>query len=830
MGTLSLTKRILLPLIIAGLVVFAVGSYFVNNLEARQKNDAVLQQAEAMQAHLKSVLAAKAEVMEASLRFIAQDKQLIAALQAGDRNALLALGSPIYQRLHERNNVTHFYFHDAHRVNLLRVHTPERHGDVINRFTTLGAEKNAAMLSGIELGPLGTFTLRSVLPVFHDGHLIGYIELGQEIDGLIQDARTMFHVELFMLIEKQFLKQGEWEAGMRMLGRPFNWNTLSDAVLVSQSLPDAPIALLDSVAHTHNDTLIGIQKDIELQGHLYWASIIPVRDAGGHQVAMMVMLRDMTQLIAQLKGDMWVFTGISAILSLFILILFYMILSGTERELGISRQKLVDESRTREEMQAGFIRQLQGEQAKLRESEEQFEKISASAQDAIICMDNEGNISFWNQAAETIFGYAQQEVLGKNLHRLIVPERFLEAHLKAFPAFQETGQGAALGKTLELAAIRRDGTEFPVEIALSATLIAGKWNGIGVLRDITERKNAQLKIELSLNIQRVLDAILNISLPPLTLKEVLFKSLDSVLSIPAFSLLNKGAVFLVVNGEQTLEMVAQRNLPDALLHSCAVLPFGKCLCGKAAATREIVFFNHLNEQHEIRYDGIQPHGHYCIPILSGGRLLGVLNAYVAAGHASDESEKLYLKTVADTLATVIERKQGEEKLQLLAHHDPLTGLPNRTLFHDRLEQGLALATRNRQGMALLFLDLDHFKEINDTLGHDMGDLLLRETATRLLGCVRKTDTVARMGGDEFTVIVTETNSPESAEHVAKHILKSLLEPFVLNGTSYNVGCSIGIARYPEHGADSETLLKNADAAMYQAKRKRNTFCTFDNDL
>ena len=244
----------------------------------------------------------------------------------------------------------------------------------------------------------------------------------------------------------------------------------------------------------------------------------------------------------------------------------------------------------------------------------------------------------------------------------------------------------------------------------------------------------------------------------------------------------------------------------------------------------MVFFNHLNEQHEIRYDGIQPHGHYCIPIMSGGELLGVLNAYVAADHISDEREKGYLKTVADTLALVIVRKQDEEKLELLAHNDHLTGLPNRALFHDRLELGLAMVKRNQQGLAVLFLDLDHFKEINDTLGHDVGDVLLKEASNRLLSCVRKADTVARMGGDEFTVIVTDTKTPESAEIVAKKILQVLLLPFELNGKLCNVGCSIGIARYPEHGADSETLLKHADTAMYYAKRKRNTYCSFSDDL
>ena len=830
MHSFTLKKRIILPLILAGLVIFGLGSYLVSNLDARQKNDAVLQESEAMQSHIQSALDTKAEVMEASLRFIVQDRQIVAALQAGDRKELLALSAPIYERLHQKHNITHFYFLDAHRINLLRVHKPEKYGDVIDRYTALEAEKSADIFSGIELGPLGTFTLRSVLPVFNDGKLLGYIELGQEIDDLIQESHTMFHVELFMLVNKQYLVQSEWEAGMRMLGRPFDWNTLSAAVLVSQSLRDAPIETLDQITSVHSGTGISIVQDIDLQGHRYWAGIIPVHDAGGRQVATLVMLHDMTHLIEHSKKDMLLFTGISTAVGLGILILFYLILGQIEQELIQSREKLIAEGKTREKMQSRFIQQLQGEQEKLRESEERFEKISASAQDAIISMDNDGTISFWNEAAETILGYAQTEVLGKNLHELIAPERFREAHHKAFPAFQETGQGAFMGKTLEMAAIRKDGAEFPIEISLSATRIAGKWNGIAVLRDISERKKAQREIELALHIQRVLDSILNISLPPLTLKEVLFKSLDVFLSIPTFSLLNKGAIFMAVKDEQTLEMVAQRNLPDALLRSCTLLPFGKCLCGRAAASREIVFFNHLNDQHEISYDGIEPHGHYCIPIMSEGQLLGVLNAYVAAGHISDESEKKFLKTVADTLAVVIERKQTEEKLQRLAHNDTLTGLPNRTLFYDRLEQGLALARRHQQELAVLFLDLDHFKEINDTLGHDMGDALLRETTNRLLACVRKSDTVARMGGDEFTVILTEVKTPESAEHVAKNILKALLEPFELNGTLCKVGCSIGIVRYPVHGMDSETLLKHADEAMYHAKRKRNTFCSYNNNL
>lgn len=179
---------------------------------------------------------------------------------------------------------------------------------------------------------------------------------------------------------------------------------------------------------------------------------------------------------------------------------------------------------------------------------------------------------------------------------------------------------------------------------------------------------------------------------------------------------------------------------------------------------------------------------------------------------------------------ITERKRAEKQLQMLAHNDPLTGLANRALFHERLERGLLLAQRQHHSMAVLFLDLDHFKEINDTLGHDMGDVLLKEVTARLLACVRKTDTVARMGGDEFTLIINELKAAEDAEYVAKDILEAFSQPFELDKKFYNVSCSIGIAIFPEHGKDNKTLLKHADLAMYYAKRQRNTFCNFRNIL
>ncbi|MBF0612763.1 MAG: diguanylate cyclase [Magnetococcales bacterium] len=174
------------------------------------------------------------------------------------------------------------------------------------------------------------------------------------------------------------------------------------------------------------------------------------------------------------------------------------------------------------------------------------------------------------------------------------------------------------------------------------------------------------------------------------------------------------------------------------------------------------------------------------------------------------------------------RKELEERLRAQAEFDALTGLPNRRLFEDRLIQSLALARRNQTHMVLMFVDLDHFKEVNDTLGHDAGDELLREAAKRLKECVRRSDTVARLGGDEFTVILPEVTHPNLAELVANKILEQLKRPFFPTSREARISGSVGIAIFPEDGHDVETLMKSADEAMYRSKKAgRATFRFFN---
>ncbi|HEX7894801.1 MAG TPA: EAL domain-containing protein, partial [Terriglobales bacterium] len=202
-------------------------------------------------------------------------------------------------------------------------------------------------------------------------------------------------------------------------------------------------------------------------------------------------------------------------------------------------------------------------------------------------------------------------------------------------------------------------------------------------------------------------------------------------------------------------------------------------------------------------------------------------ANMRAVRDSDGSITLLEGTIED----ITERKQAQEQVQYLAYYDALTGLANRTLLYDRMSKALASAQRRGEKLALLFLDLDRFKIINDSLGHSFGDLLLQQVAERLKAWARDQDTVARIGGDEFLIALTGIKDFPDVAVAAERVMDAMTREFVIQERRFNVNCSIGISIYPEHGADSEALIKNADAAMYVAKENgRNAYRFFSEDM
>jgi diguanylate cyclase (GGDEF)-like protein len=177
-----------------------------------------------------------------------------------------------------------------------------------------------------------------------------------------------------------------------------------------------------------------------------------------------------------------------------------------------------------------------------------------------------------------------------------------------------------------------------------------------------------------------------------------------------------------------------------------------------------------------------------------------------------------------SLLYAIERKMAEDTINKLAYHDALTGLPSRILFNDRFTMAMADSKRNDKNTALIMLDLDHFKDVNDTFGHDAGDDLLKEVSHRLTSILRQTDTVCRMGGDEFALLISDASAREMIEEVAQRIIATIVKPFSLHGVNESISASLGIAIYPDDGENIETLFKHADMAMYEVKKvARNNY-------
>ena len=199
--------------------------------------------------------------------------------------------------------------------------------------------------------------------------------------------------------------------------------------------------------------------------------------------------------------------------------------------------------------------------------------------------------------------------------------------------------------------------------------------------------------------------------------------------------------------------------------------------------------------------------------------------------ASVKGLVLHCRDISDRIEAEARLKENQSRLKHLAHHDPLTNLPNRTLFKERLNQALAKARRSGEQVAIVFLDLDRFKKINDTLGHEAGDHLLKGVASRLRTCIRQSDTVARLGGDEFVLILEGINQPGPVITVAKKILSALTQPFVINGYQLYLTTSMGISLFPTDGEEATALMKCADVAMYRVKEQgRNNYQFYQPDM
>lgn len=467
------------------------------------------------------------------------------------------------------------------------------------------------------------------------------------------------------------------------------------------------------------------------------------------------------------------------------------------------------------------LRRAQAERA---HAEARFAGILGIAAEAIIAVDEEQRIVLFNQSAEQTFGYSAQEIIGQPLDRLL-PERFAAAHgahVRRFGAGAETAR--RMGQRRTVYGRRKDGKEFPAEVSISKLVQDGRVTYTAILRDITERKQAEDELRLLQTITLAVSATPDL---PAAIGVVLQK----VCEVTGW---NVGQAWLPQPDNGRLVCCPAWQAADKGFESFRAASLetrfapGQGLPGRVWSSKQPAWVP------DVTRDGNFPRAPHAaaaglragmaFPVLANDEVIVILEFFLREPRAEDRHLIDLVSAVANQLGAVIVRKRSEEQLRYLAHYDVLTGLPNRALLHDRLRQAMYEAARHHRIVGVAFLDLDRFKTINDSLGHEAGDVLLRAVAKRLSDCLRPDDTVARLSGDEFAVVFAGMEHADDAARVAQKILGAFTLPFPVGGQELFVTASIGLTLYPLDDSDVEGLLRNADVAMYRAKEAgRNNY-------
>ena len=407
----------------------------------------------------------------------------------------------------------------------------------------------------------------------------------------------------------------------------------------------------------------------------------------------------------------------------------------------------------------------------LRDSEAIMSATINTAMDAVLQMDAEGIIFGWNNQAETMFGWSREEALGRKLHETIIPPQYRQAHIRGMTHFLATGEGPVLNKRVEIFALHRDGHEFPIELSITPLKIADKYEFSAFLRDITERKQNEKKLELAASV---------------------------------FTHAREGIVITDAAGTIV-------DVNDTFTHITGYLR-GEAL-GQDQRIRESD--RQSPEFHAAIHSSLAENGHWSGEIWNrrkNGEVYVEMQTVSAVRDARGAVQH-YVCLFTD----ITFQKEQQRQLEHIAHFDALTSLPNRVLLADRLHQAMLQCQRRGKTLAVAYLDLDGFKQVNDKHGHGVGDEMLVLLSQRIKEVLREGDTLARLGGDEFVAVLVDLDDPTDCEPVLARLLQAASQPVTVGDVVLTVSASIGVTRYPQDGADADLLLRYADQAMYIAK-------------
>jgi diguanylate cyclase (GGDEF)-like protein/PAS domain S-box-containing protein len=636
----GIKSRVLIPLVLA--IAALLGGSLAGLWWLQQRQLEIEQNArrKTVEAAFARLIDEQADLMTAALEVMAWDHELIEAFEAGDREVLLKAAERFYQPLNRDHQVTHHYFIDADRLTFLRVHQPGRHSDVIDRVTMKRAQQSGQPQRGLEMGPLGTFTLRVVKPWVHEGRTIGFLELGCEIDHIIQQVKRDVGVNLCVLIDKVHVVREGWESGMRMLGREARWGQMPHQLLVSHTIESCHKALVEQIIERRKSGPELQLAQFDLNDHKHLVSSVPLRDVSGQPVGELLIVTDATAFSTHAESLMRLIGAIGLTIGTLLLVTIYVLIDRVQSDLRRAQEKLEQENRARH-------------------ADLKFQQLLINTiPSPVYYKDTEGRYLGCNRAYEQFVELDREQIIGRTVR-----------------------------DTLPLAV---------------AEEVQAKD------RQLLERGGIQ---EYEANFTRA-------------------------------------------NGEQL----------------------------------NVVF-------NKATFDGVD------------GRPAGFVGV----------------------ITDITDRKQIERDLQSAARRDALTGLPNRSLFMEQLNESIQRCKEDpAQQFAVLFLDCDRFKLINDSLGHHVGDLFLQEVSDRLVDAVRtcarsmgmkQEPLVSRLGGDEFAVLSRCTCSANCPEVLAERIQLAMAKPCRLDQHEVFTTVSIGITTSAMNYQSAEDVLRDADTAMYRAKKQ-----------
>jgi diguanylate cyclase (GGDEF)-like protein/PAS domain S-box-containing protein len=435
---------------------------------------------------------------------------------------------------------------------------------------------------------------------------------------------------------------------------------------------------------------------------------------------------------------------------------------------------------------------LRKSEAELAESQRKTEQLIETLPNPVFFKGTDGRYLGVNRAWEAFFERPRASIIGRTVHELYphAPEIADRMHGADQSLWAEPGTQTYEATLTLPGGTQRDTIYYKATFTGPQGRVAGL---IGTIIDITERKQAETRQAMEHAVTRLLASADDSGAAIPQVVRAICESLGWTC----------GALLRWQAEDRQLHYAAGWAAETPELQQRLSAAAAEALAGKQALWRA---------------DGAMS-----FPLIFGGEVLGAL-AFLGAAQAPERQLMAMMQSIGSQVGQYVQRKQAEEALRFVATHDSLTGLPNRVMFGQRLDHAIAQAQRHTRRLAVLFIDLDRFKIINDTLGHEFGDTLLRDVAQRLTQSVRASDTIGRLGGDEFVVLLEEVSAPMFIASVAQKLIGALAQGFPLAGKEYHVSASIGVSTFPDDGQTAQELLKNADIAMYRAKEQgRNTF-------